>query len=53
MGNNMYRASYVPDSSVYLLNVIWSERQMKVTVSSRVNASKVICSGKMDGVSTS
>ena len=52
IGDNMYRASYVPDSiGVYLLNVMWSERQvkgcpLKVTVSSTVDASKVICSGE-------
>ncbi|XP_046654649.1 filamin-C-like isoform X2 [Daphnia pulicaria] len=52
IGNNMYRASYTPDTvGVYLLNVMWAERQvkgcpLKVTVNSTVDASKVICSGE-------
>ena len=51
MGHNMYRASDGPYSfGVYLLNVMWSERQvnvcpLKVTVSSTEEASKIICSG--------
>ncbi|XP_059352458.1 filamin-B-like isoform X4 [Daphnia carinata] len=52
IGDNMYRASYKPDAvGVYLLNVMWAERQvkgcpLKVTVTSTVDASKVICSGE-------
>ena len=52
IGNNVYRAKYTADiAGVYLLNVMWAERQvkgcpLKVTVSSTVDASQVICSGE-------
>ena len=52
MGNNMYRAKYIANvGGVYLLNVMWAERQvkgcpLKVTVSSAVDATQVVCSGE-------
>ena len=52
IGNNIYRAKYTADlPGVYLLNVMWAERQvkgcpLKVTVSPTVDASQVICSGE-------
>jgi len=52
IGNNIYRAKYIADiPGVYLLNIMWAERQvkgcpLKVTVSSSVDASQVVCSGE-------
>jgi len=58
VGENVYKASYIPSiPGAYLLNVMWSERQvkgcpLKVTVTAMCDASKVICSGEGLGVGT-
>lgn len=50
-GNNTYRVLYTPTvPGAYLLNVMWSERQvkgcpLKVTMAATCDASKVQCSG--------
>ncbi|XP_023244649.1 filamin-B-like [Centruroides sculpturatus] len=52
LGNNVYKAFYTPSiPGAYLLNVMWSERQvkgcpLKVTVVANCDASKVGCSGE-------
>ncbi|XP_064455536.1 filamin-A-like [Ornithodoros turicata] len=51
IGNNTYKVTYTPAvPGAYLLNVMWSERQvkgcpLKVTVAATCDASKVQCSG--------
>ncbi|XP_063231927.1 LOW QUALITY PROTEIN: filamin-C [Bacillus rossius redtenbacheri] len=51
LGNNVYRASYTPTApGAYLLNVMWSDRQvkgcpLKVVVTAVSDASRVVCSG--------
>lgn len=58
IGENIYRATYTPDSpGAYLLNVMWSDRQvkgcpLKVMVSAVCDASKVLCSGSGLGIGT-
>ncbi|KAK9504384.1 hypothetical protein O3M35_010726 [Rhynocoris fuscipes] len=58
MGDNVYRATYTPTiPGAYLLNVMWSDRQvkgcpLKVTVTAMCDASKVVCSGEGLGVGT-
>lgn len=52
LGNNVYKAFYTPSvPGAYLLNVMWSERQvkgcpLKVTVVTSCDANKVSCSGE-------
>ncbi|XP_040074680.2 filamin-A [Ixodes scapularis] len=52
LGNNTYRALYTPTvPGAYLLNVMWSERQvkgcpLKVSVAASCDAAKVLCSGE-------
>ncbi|KAH9369761.1 hypothetical protein HPB48_007728 [Haemaphysalis longicornis] len=52
LGNNTHRALYTPSApGAYLLNVMWSERQvkgcpLKVTVAASCDASRVLCSGE-------
>ncbi|KAK6644516.1 hypothetical protein RUM43_000783 [Polyplax serrata] len=51
VGNNIYRGSYVPTTpGVFLLNVMWADRQvkgcpLKVSVNASADASQVACSG--------
>ncbi|XP_035227901.1 filamin-A-like, partial [Stegodyphus dumicola] len=51
VGNNVYKVLYTPSvQGAYLLNVMWSERQvkgcpLKVTVTAGCDAEKVSCSG--------
>ncbi|KAL1437060.1 hypothetical protein MTO96_049063 [Rhipicephalus appendiculatus] len=51
LGNNTYKALYTPSTpGAYLLNVMWSERQvkgcpLKVMVAASCDASRVLCSG--------
>ncbi|KAE8736626.1 hypothetical protein FOCC_FOCC017919 [Frankliniella occidentalis] len=51
MGNSVYRATYTPAAAgSYLLNVMWSDRQvkgcpLKVQVTAVADASRVLCSG--------
>ncbi|GIY41276.1 filamin-A [Caerostris darwini] len=51
IGNNVYKVVYVPTvPGAYLLNVMWSERQvkgcpLKVTISASCDSQKVACSG--------
>ncbi|GLH04456.1 Uncharacterized protein GBIM_10161 [Gryllus bimaculatus] len=51
LGGNVYRATYTPVvPGAYLLNVMWSDRQvkgcpLKVAVTAVADASRVICSG--------
>lgn len=58
VGDNVYKATYTPSQpGAYLLNVMWSDRQvkgcpLKVTVTAMCDASKVICSGEGLGVGT-
>uniref|UniRef100_A0A1B6F8Y3 Filamin n=9 Tax=Cicadellinae TaxID=33370 RepID=A0A1B6F8Y3_9HEMI len=58
VGENVYRATYIPHHpGAYLLNVMWSDRQvkgcpLKVTVTAVCDASRVICSGDGLGIGT-
>lgn len=51
MGNSVYRATYTPTAAgSYLLNVMWSDRQvkgcpLKVQVAAVADATRVLCSG--------
>ncbi|XP_072156699.1 filamin-B isoform X2 [Bemisia tabaci] len=57
-GDNIYKATYCPTvPGAYLLNVMWSDRQvkgcpLKVTVSAVCDAAKVLCSGEGLGIGT-
>lgn len=56
VSENVYKATYSPSQpGAYLLNVMWSDRQvkgcpLKVTVTAVCDATRVICSG--DGLGT-
>ncbi|XP_049948482.1 filamin-A [Schistocerca serialis cubense] len=51
LGNSTYRATYIPAvPGTYLLNVMWSERQvkgcpLKINITAVADASRVVCSG--------
>ena len=53
LGDNKYKCSYVPQLvGAYLLNIMWSDRQVKgspfkVNVITTGDASKVVAIGKM------
>ncbi|XP_014240191.1 filamin-A isoform X2 [Cimex lectularius] len=58
LDDNIYKASYLPTAAgAYLLNVMWSGRQvkgcpLKVTVTAMCDSSKVVCSGEGLGLGT-